>query len=676
LKIVGDNLEELSQQIGVTDVTPIPATAKEAFSPAKSDVSISEEPFCEEPFRSFESSSLEPDHSIISSGPTGDQDPHSQAHLIEPSDQDLELLFDESDEKSEPQDDNDISRHIKTDTGIIPKKIERIEFEVHENSCDVPANEFVEAAKRAARAASGDDFYHLSSSQKTGRQAAYEMRNKISSRQSRLGKIFDQEYNFLAGFSIKPLSSRYTAVVVSALFVAAGSTLIVGQIAPGFVNPVESTASKSPVTNGDSKKEIIQPSTGIVDDTMLKEIGPKSNPEQREFAGSDTSGTITERNFSAEKVRTHQYSANNANSSPEPVSQGITVMEPDNGVMRRTIDNAAHKKIINAMATSQEKNSHDRVVTPVSVKSENQNINLLQDNVGSGFDLRLPPATVGPFSLRSAAVTGNAIAQYEVATRLAQGQKKDRDYESSFKWFSHSAAQGYPPAQYRLGALYERGLGTEKDINRARIWYRRAAENGNVKAMHNLAVLLTGSNNSSPDYSTAAHWFEMAANYDLKDSQFNLAILYENGLGVRKNPAAAYKWVSLSALSGDPEAQKRKAALKMALVPEVAEIVDQSLQQWKPKTAKIEANEVVIPKGGWRQLLQDNPEKNSIPKITNKVRTTQLLLKKLGYDVGPVDGFMGKKTTEAITTFQKRSGDTPTGTITDELISKLFSLAS
>jgi localization factor PodJL len=132
--------------------------------------------------------------------------------------------------------------------------------------------------------------------------------------------------------------------------------------------------------------------------------------------------------------------------------------------------------------------------------------------------LDLPPATVGPLSLRMAAAAGDVSAEFEVASRLAEGKGTDQNFKEAIRWYQRSAAQGFAQAQYRLGTLYERGLGVPTDLARAKSWYQRAAEHGNVKAMHNLAVLAAGRASASPDYATAAQWFSQAAAFNLPDS--------------------------------------------------------------------------------------------------------------------------------------------------------------
>lgn len=180
-------------------------------------------------------------------------------------------------------------------------------------------------------------------------------------------------------------------------------------------------------------------------------------------------------------------------------------------------------------------------------------------------NIELPPATVGPLSLRRAAALGDASAQFEVAVRLAEGKGINQNFKQAITWYLRAAAQNFGQAQYRLGTFYERGLGVEKDIARAKVWYRRAAEQGNVKAMHNLAVLSSAQTNGAPDYVEAIRWFNEAATYNLPDSQFNLAVMYEKGLSGKKDDKLAYKWFSIAARNGDSEAFKRREAAKLRL---------------------------------------------------------------------------------------------------------------
>ena len=200
------------------------------------------------------------------------------------------------------------------------------------------------------------------------------------------------------------------------------------------------------------------------------------------------------------------------------------------------------------------------------------------------------PMTIGPASLRQAAVRGDTAAQLEVAARFAAGVGVARDLQQALQWYGRAAAQGMAVAQYRLGALHERGLGTPADAERARAWYARAAEQGNVKAMHNLAVLSVSGGRS--DYATAAKWFAKAADFGLADSQFNLAILHQNGLGVNQDQRLAYQWLALAARGGDREAAGRLAQVKAKLGPSEAREGDTIVAAWRPHRPDPAANEM------------------------------------------------------------------------------------
>jgi localization factor PodJL len=213
----------------------------------------------------------------------------------------------------------------------------------------------------------------------------------------------------------------------------------------------------------------------------------------------------------------------------------------------------------------------------------------------------LPPATVGPFSLRLAAAKGEPSAQFEVASRLAEGKGSEQDLQAATQWYVRSATSGFAMAQFRLGTLYERGVSVKTDLARAKVWYARAAEQGNVKAMHNLAVLIAGRGGVEPDYTAAAKWFAEAADRGLADSQYNLAILYENGLGVTKDDKEAYKWLLLAAKSGDNEAQTRRDALKKRLSEGVRAAAEAMARSWLAKPVDRMANDSRVAGQAWRQ---------------------------------------------------------------------------
>jgi localization factor PodJL len=234
------------------------------------------------------------------------------------------------------------------------------------------------------------------------------------------------------------------------------------------------------------------------------------------------------------------------------------------------------------------------------------------ENVNEAVEM--PPALIGPLSLRMAAAKGDASAAFEVATRFAEGRGIKQDFKQAMTWYQRSAAKGLAVAQYRLGTLYERGLGTPVDAARARIWYKRAAEQGNVKAMHNMAVLSAGNGQTQPDYVAAAKWFKDAAERGLADSQFNLGVLNENGLGIPKDLRSAYLWFALAARGGDVEAARRRDQLLAQLDANTLKAVDDQIRAWRAKPTDNRINDARVAGDQWRSQAAGQQEPMALPQ--------------------------------------------------------------
>lgn len=233
-------------------------------------------------------------------------------------------------------------------------------------------------------------------------------------------------------------------------------------------------------------------------------------------------------------------------------------------------------------------------------------VNPGNEGAQSANTLDLPPATVGPLSLRMAAANGDASAEFEVAARLAEGKGTSQNYAEALQWYQRSAAKGFAQAQYRLGTLYERGLGVKKDLERAKVWYQRAAENGNVKSMHNLAVLSAGGEQGEPNYAAAAPWFQKAAEYGLSDSQYNLGVLVENGLGVKADRVSAYKWYALAAKDGDQDATQRRDALKVTLSGDELKAAEGLIAAFRARVSSPLSNDARAAGEDWKKRVNDD----------------------------------------------------------------------
>jgi localization factor PodJL len=229
-------------------------------------------------------------------------------------------------------------------------------------------------------------------------------------------------------------------------------------------------------------------------------------------------------------------------------------------------------------------------------------------------DLVAAIPAAAPQALRAAAAAGDPAAQYELASRLADGRAMTRDPHAALLWLDRAAAQGLAPAQYRLGSFYEKGVGVTRDTVLATAWYKKAAEAGNARAMHNLAVLTAEGAGIKPDYSEAAIWFQKAAQLGVKDSQYNLAILYARGMGLVQDVNQSWLWFSLAAQQGDVDAAKKRDefAAKMDAKALAADAV--ALANFHVGTPIPEANDVPVPPGGWDVGKIGTPD---APQATN-----------------------------------------------------------
>jgi localization factor PodJL len=220
-------------------------------------------------------------------------------------------------------------------------------------------------------------------------------------------------------------------------------------------------------------------------------------------------------------------------------------------------------------------------------------------------------------AIEAAAARGDAVAQYELGARRADGNQTSRDLKGAADMFEKSATKGFAPAQYRLGVVYERGLGVPRDTALAKLWYQRAADRGNVRSMHNLAVLVADGD-GKPDYAAAAKWFRRAAEHGVRDSQYNLAILYARGMGGPQDLAQSYAWFSAAAVQGDEDAGKKRDEIGARLDSAALTRARGMASTFRPRTVDPAVNEVAPPPGGWQALQPPKNEEKAAakPKIS------------------------------------------------------------
>ena len=262
-------------------------------------------------------------------------------------------------------------------------------------------------------------------------------------------------------------------------------------------------------------------------------------------------------------------------------------------------------------------------------------------------------------TIEAAAAEGDAIAQFQLGLSYLEQNRTDEGVDLIRK-----AANTLPAAQYRLAKLYETGTGVAKDTAMAKQLTERAARAGNRIAMHDLAIYYAyGNGGVDADMGTAAGWFEKAAERGVVDSQFNLAILFENGQGVTPSPSDAYFWYSIASSQGDQTAKARLLALDEIMAPADIEAAKTRVANFTPVAINQEANGI-FKNLAWQTNGSNNPQRE-------QVRQVQTLLTEIGFDIGGADGIMGKRTRDAIVSFERSNGMTETGQVSSALIDKL-----
>lgn len=355
-----------------------------------------------------------------------------------------------------------------------------------------------------------------------------------------------------------------------AVFLLAGVWMVAGSglrgLLPGANGPAKTTSESTPDTSRASEQQDATPGQKQSSLPAGTRAAPHSTPRERTFPGM---GRVVEGGVGimVEEPRTP--------ANPDTVAQVREQIHMANLSARVGQGHAAQQQQDAPIPTT--------LAAPDQSEDRTPPVRLPE---GMARSVEMPPAMIGPLSLRHAAAKGDAAAQFEVASRFAEGKGIPQDFAQAATWYQRAATQGYANAQFRLGALYERGLGVSADLARARVWYTRAAEQGNVRAMHNLAVLSAGRPSVNPDYPAAVRWFSEAANRGLADSQYNLGILYESGLGVPSSSVEAYKWYALAARTGDSEAGKRRDAVRSKLDRSSLHAADALVIQWRAKPAE------------------------------------------------------------------------------------------
>ena len=92
-------------------------------------------------------------------------------------------------------------------------------------------------------------------------------------------------------------------------------------------------------------------------------------------------------------------------------------------------------------------------------------------------------------SLRKAAESGDADAQYQLGLIYLYGNEEPKDAAKAFEWMSRAAAQNIVPAKRELGIMLVSGEGTEPDLGRGLQLLSDAADDLDPGALYHLGLM-------------------------------------------------------------------------------------------------------------------------------------------------------------------------------------------
>jgi len=237
------------------------------------------------------------------------------------------------------------------------------------------------------------------------------------------------------------------------------------------------------------------------------------------------------------------------------------------------------------------------------------------------------------FCVCSAFTFTNPVGQ--IFYQKAHNYYDKKNYKSAFINYKKASDLGIPKAQYYLANMYLEGQGSTKNKTEAIMWLKKSADGGFSPAQVAMGLRNQFGIDVAKDLAKAYNLFLLAAKADDPDGQYYLAILIATGQGTVKNSKKALEWFRIAQSNGFPVPQN-------LLSPDGVALIDK--KEWRENKKSTGHNLV------WQ--IQSN-------------------LSKLGYNPGPVDGLIGKKTKAAIRLFQEKNGLVIDGEPSELLLTKI-----
>jgi hypothetical protein len=223
-------------------------------------------------------------------------------------------------------------------------------------------------------------------------------------------------------------------------------------------------------------------------------------------------------------------------------------------------------------------------------------------------------------------------------------------------WFRRAAMRRDAAAAYFLSVAYAEGRGVGRNPKKAYFWLKRAADLGNAKAEYFVGLGFTNGRHAGDrkglgvEWSDAwaARWYGKAAAQGDVPGEYMLGLFYALGFGLPEDPVTAYKWLWLAARAkyGPAETTLQVLTPKLSAAARARAVALASA--WRPRR---------------RDAFADGPT----------VRFVQVVLTRLGFDPGKIDGKYGPRTAAAVAAYEASRGMDDSGHISGKLLLRLKS---
>ncbi len=200
--------------------------------------------------------------------------------------------------------------------------------------------------------------------------------------------------------------------------------------------------------------------------------------------------------------------------------------------------------------------------------------------------------SLAAFWLRKAAAQGLVEAEYELGQVYGWGGRGvKKDFGEAASWYRRAAEKGHEYAQLELARLYEEGRGVAKDEREADRWLRQSDWAGRYKKDMRAGEEIWGADlghmyetgiGIERDLSKAVECYRKAAIWGLTNIQIKLAKLYATGSGTPRNPAEAFKWLTIANRPDDGEVKALLQSLASEMSDEDIEIAKGAASRFVP----------------------------------------------------------------------------------------------